>query len=167
MNAAPPAPEEPHRYVPVRLSIAIDDKQLLDYFLWDMDRLQHQQQQQKQQERKQRMQATAPHSFLLVPCFCVCCVRCVCCVWCARTDEDMTPEHFARQTCLDCDVPVAFEAQVSSTLRWHLARARAIARCPEAHNKLVTVHVCPSLPQSAPSAQATAAETAHTSLGCV
>ena len=58
------------------------------------------------------------------------------------TDEDMTPEHFARQTCLDCDVPVAFEAQVSSTLRWHIARARAIASCPEAHNKVVTVHVC-------------------------
>lgn len=28
-----------HSYVPVRLNIAVDDKQLEDFFLWDIDSL--------------------------------------------------------------------------------------------------------------------------------
>ena len=58
-----------------------------------------------------------------------------------RTDEDMTAEHFARQTCLDCDMPVAFEEKISSSIHWHVSRARAIAKCPEAHNKTIAIHV--------------------------
>ncbi len=54
----------------------------------------------------------------------------------------MTAEQFARQTCLDCDMPVAFEEKITSSIHWHVSRAHAIAKCPEAHHKSLTVHVC-------------------------
>ena len=59
MNALPPPAEDVHRYVPVRLCIAIDDKQLLDYFLWDMDRLH-----QNHQQRTHKPKANADTSFV-------------------------------------------------------------------------------------------------------
>ena len=59
-----------------------------------------------------------------------------------HADEEMSAEDFARQTCLDCDLPVVFEEHITAAIHTQVARARTIARCPDAHHKTITVHVC-------------------------
>lgn len=67
-------------------------------------------------------------------------------------DEEMSAEDFARQTCLDCDLPVVFEEHIAAAIHTQVARARTIAQCPAAHHKTITVHVCHKslLPQPHP-----------------